>query len=222
MPYGSELSRRAIWLPSAVHEPAKIQQPLAVLPSSRSTAKPGTCSPALTSRVPVAASVRSARALPLYSLANSSGPGSSGRRYDQSSPRIGSGNLPPSFAYIARRRVNRPAMMAMSVRAWPGGSAPFQCHCSQRPLLTMEPSSSAKQLVGRRNTVVWMERLSTSLNSPTLRQNSEVSVASGSMITSHFSRASAALTLALLGNEAIGLKPWQKYPLTLPWYIRSK
>ncbi|SST06924.1 Uncharacterised protein [Acinetobacter baumannii] len=101
-------------------------------------------------------------------------------------------------------------MMAMSGRAWPGGSAPFQCHCNQRPLLTIEPSSSAKQEVGRRNTVVLMLAVSTSLYSPTLRQNSEVSVTSGSITTIHFRRASAAPTLALLGNEAMGLKPWQK------------
>jgi hypothetical protein len=80
----------------------------------------------------------------------------------------------------------------MSVRASPGPSAPFQCHCSQRLLLTSEPSSSAKQVVGRRNTSVWMLAGSTSLNSPALRQNSEVSVASGSMITSHLSLASGA------------------------------
>ncbi|MCY1551430.1 hypothetical protein D9M68_877610 [compost metagenome] len=58
--------------------------------------------------------------------------------------------------------------------------------------------------------MVWMLAVSTSLNSPTLRQNSEVSVASGSMITRYLSLASAAPTLALLGKEAIGLKPWQK------------
>ncbi|MNC39660.1 hypothetical protein D3C75_883300 [compost metagenome] len=99
-------------------------------------------------------------------------------------------------------------MMAMSVRASPGGSAAFQCHCSQRPLLTREPSSSAKQVVGRRNTMVWIAAVSTSLNSPALRQNSEVSVASGSMITSHLSLPRAAVTRFLSGSAAIGLKPW--------------
>ena len=34
-PDGSELSRLAIWLPFSVQLPAKIQQPLAVVPSSR-------------------------------------------------------------------------------------------------------------------------------------------------------------------------------------------
>ncbi len=100
-------------------------------------------------------------------------------------------------------------MISMSVRASPGGSAPFQCHCSQRPELTIEPSSSAKQVVGRRNTSVWMLAGSTSLYSPWFCQNSEVSVSSGSMITMNFRRASAAPTLSLLGNEATGLKPWQ-------------
>ncbi|MNN11855.1 hypothetical protein D3C81_1248300 [compost metagenome] len=91
MPYGSELSRRAIWLPSCVHEPQKIQQPLAVEPSARSMAKPGNCSPALASTAPVAGSVRSASALPLNSRAISSALGSSGRRYGQSMLKIGSG-----------------------------------------------------------------------------------------------------------------------------------
>jgi hypothetical protein len=45
MPVGSELSRRPIWLPACVHEPQKIQQPLAVEPSSRSCAKLASCSP---------------------------------------------------------------------------------------------------------------------------------------------------------------------------------
>jgi hypothetical protein len=49
---------------------------------------------------------------------------------------------------------------------------------------------------------------STSLNGPTLRQNSEVSVASGSITTSHLSLASAAMTRFLSGSAAIGLKPW--------------
>ncbi|MNY67023.1 hypothetical protein D3C86_2045320 [compost metagenome] len=96
----------------------------------------------------------------------------------------------------------------MSVRANPGPSAPFQCHCSQRLLLTSEPSSSAKQVVGRRITSVWISALFTSLYGPTFFQNSEVSVASGSMITSHFSLASAAVTRFLSGSAAIGLKPW--------------
>ncbi|MNP41675.1 hypothetical protein D3C76_1353910 [compost metagenome] len=85
------MSRRAIWLPCCVQQPAKIQQPLAVEPSARSTAKPGTCSPALTSTAPVAGSVMSARALPLNSRASSSADGSSGCRYGQSMLRIGAG-----------------------------------------------------------------------------------------------------------------------------------
>ena len=49
MPVGSELSRRPIWLPACVHAPQKIQQPLAVLPSSRNCAKLASCSPFLAS-----------------------------------------------------------------------------------------------------------------------------------------------------------------------------
>ncbi|MCY1438636.1 hypothetical protein D9M71_548440 [compost metagenome] len=99
-------------------------------------------------------------------------------------------------------------MMRTSVRASPGPLAPFQCHCSQRPLLTSEPSSSAKQVVGRRMTSVWILAVSTSLYGPTLRQNSEVSVASGSITTSHLSLASEATTRFLSGKAAMGLKPW--------------
>ncbi|MNZ87323.1 hypothetical protein D3C78_1061760 [compost metagenome] len=99
-------------------------------------------------------------------------------------------------------------MIRTSVRASPGPSAPFQCHCSQRLLLTSEPSSSAKQVVGRRITSVWMSALFTSLYGPTFCQNSEVSVASGSITTSHFNLARAAITRFLSGSAAIGLKPW--------------
>ena len=68
----------------------------------------------------------------------------------------------------------------------------------------MEPSSSAKQVVGRRKTSVLMLAVSTSLNSPKLRQNSE---ASGSMMTRNFSLDRPLRTRALLDSEAMGLKP---------------
>ncbi|MOA22790.1 hypothetical protein D3C78_1433750 [compost metagenome] len=99
-------------------------------------------------------------------------------------------------------------MMAMSVLASPGGSAAFQCHCSTRDELTTAPSSSAKQVVGRRNTSVWMDALSTSLNSPWFFQNSDVSVTSGSMITRNLSLDRPLRTLLLLASAASGLKPW--------------
>ena len=54
----------------------------------------------------------------------------------------GSGAGPPSSAYILRRRVKIPARISPSVTAIPGASAPFQCHCSQRPELTIDPFSS--------------------------------------------------------------------------------
>src|SRR5512138_625317 len=112
-------------------------------------------------------------------------------------------------------------MISESPLASPGGSAPFQCHCSQRPLLTSEPSSSAKQVDGRRNTSVWIFAESTSLYGPKFFQNSEVSVASGSMITRYLSLDRLSTSLALFGNEAIGLKPWHTYPLTLPLCMSS-
>ena len=61
MPVGSELSRRAIRLPVGPQAPQKIQQPRCVLPSSRSSAKPASCSPAL--RVILVGSFGSARSL---------------------------------------------------------------------------------------------------------------------------------------------------------------
>ena len=57
-------------------------------------------------------------------------------------------------------------MIQTSVLASPGGTAPGQCHCSQRELLVSEPSSSAKQVVGSSNTSVCIEAGSMSLNSP--------------------------------------------------------
>jgi hypothetical protein len=59
------------------------------------------------------------------------------------------------------------------------------------------------------------------LNSPCGFQNSEVSVASGSMTTRNFSLASASPTFFLFATEASGLKPWQKKPFILPWCMRS-
>ena len=101
-------------------------------------------------------------------------------------------------------------MISASPFASPGGSAAFQCHCSTRLELTSEPSSSAKQVEGRRNTSVWILAGSTSLYSPWFCQNSEVSVASGSMMTRYLSLASEPETFTLHGADASGLKPWQK------------
>ena len=73
----------------------------------------------------------------------------------------------------------------------------------------MAPSSSAKQAQGRRNTVVWISSLFTSLYSPWFFQNSDVSVLSGSMVIRNLSLDSPAMIFFLLGNEPTGLKPWQ-------------
>ena len=79
MPVGSALSRRAIRLPAGPHAPQKIQQPLEVLPSSRSSPNPDSCSPLRRMNLPSPlGSGRSASALPLYSFAISSGLGSCG------------------------------------------------------------------------------------------------------------------------------------------------
>src|SRR6202011_5223289 len=96
IPLGSELSRRAIRLPVGPHAPQKIQQPLAVLPSSRNSAKPASCSPALrVTLVGSFGSTRSFSALPEYSRASSSGLGLLGCAYGHDRFTIGSGKAPP-------------------------------------------------------------------------------------------------------------------------------
>src|ERR1700730_1959810 len=112
IPVGSELSRRAMRLPVGPQAPQKIQHPLEVLPSLRSSAKPASCSPAL--RVIFVGSFGSARslsALPEDSIASSSAVGSLGRAYGHDRFRIGSGKAPPSALYMARMRVNSSPMM---------------------------------------------------------------------------------------------------------------
>src|SRR5574341_2482904 len=188
-PLGSEASRRAIMLPACVQLPQKIQLPQLVLPSPWRWAKVASCSPSRARNLPFSfGSGTSARAEPLSSRASSSGEGSAAILYGQLSLRTGSGRAPPSFWYSSRSLRNSAATMAASGRASPGGSAPFQCHCSQRPELTSDPFSSAKQVEGSRKTSVLMAFGSTSLNSPWFCQKSEVSVESGSMETKYLSR----------------------------------
>src|SRR6476660_5624847 len=100
-------------------------------------------------------------------------------------------------------------MIQTSDLAAPGGVPPAQCHCSQRPELTSEPSSSAKQVAGSSNTVVLMSSGFDGLNSPWSSQNRAVSVFNGSMTTRNLSLPKAALIFARLGNACSGLKPWQ-------------
>ena len=100
-------------------------------------------------------------------------------------------------------------MMAMSLFASPGASAAFQCHCSQRDELVRLPSSSAKHVVGSRNTSVAIFDGSDGFLSPWFSQKRAVSVSSGSITTRNFSLPSAARIFFLLGNDCSGLKPWQ-------------
>ena len=120
-----------------------------------------------------------------------------------------SGVAPPCSAYILRKRRKIPERISPSVSAIPGASAPFQCHCNQRPELTIEPFSSAKQVDGRRTTSVWIFDESTSFSSPWFYQKLEVSVFSVSIVSRNFSFDRQPITLFLFGNEATGLKPWQ-------------
>src|SRR5579859_5210891 len=109
MPVGSELSRRAIRFPVGPQAPQKIQQPEVVVPSLRNSAKPASCSPVLrVTWVGSFGSVRSCRALPEYSRANSSGLGLLGWAYGHVRLTMGSGNAPPSLRYMAHMRVNHP------------------------------------------------------------------------------------------------------------------
>src|ERR1043166_7993209 len=96
-PDGSSVPRLCICAPASVHEPEYNQLPQAVVPSSFNQAKPGNCCPALIVTPGCVSRVRSARALPLISLATSASEGFSGVVYDQLKFMIGSGNFPPSF-----------------------------------------------------------------------------------------------------------------------------
>src|SRR4030088_2285575 len=99
-------------LPAGPQAPQKIQQPLAVLPALRNSAKPANCSPAL--RVTLVGSLGSARsfsALPEYSRASSAGEGLLGFTYGHDRFTTGSGKAPPSVLYSARMRVNSSPMI---------------------------------------------------------------------------------------------------------------
>ena len=130
-------------------------------------AKPGNCSPALTSTLAASfGSVTSASARPLYSIISSSGEGLLGMRYAQVSFWIGSANAPPSLAYISFSLRNSVARISVSSLASPGPSAAFQRHWMTRPELVKLPAVSANSVLGRRKTSVWIVAGSTSLNSP--------------------------------------------------------
>jgi hypothetical protein len=62
--------------------------------------------------------------------------------------------------------MNSRATISESVLASPGGSTAFSFQLSTRLELVKVPSSSAKQLEGRRITSVWMDAASTSLSGP--------------------------------------------------------
>jgi hypothetical protein len=82
-------------------------------------------------------------------------------------------------------------MISLSILASPGGSTAFSFQLITRLLLVNEPVSSAKQLVGKRKTSVWILDGSTSFIGPKFFQNSLVSVSSGSITTRYFSLDSA-------------------------------
>src|SRR5574343_1655266 len=135
---------------------------------------------------------------------------------------MGSGQAASSLAYISFSFRDSEAMISVSSLASPGPSADFQRHWMTRPELVKLPLVSANSVVGRRNTSVGILLGSTSLNSPCGFQNSDVSVASGSITTMYFSLDRPSLTFFLLATDASGVKPWHRKPLTLPSYMALK
>src|SRR5438045_728002 len=152
-PDGSSWPRRWLCAPASVHEPAYSQFPDMVVPSSLSHAKPGNCWPDLISW-PVLGSCRSARALPLISLAISVNVGDLGFTYCQLKFTMASGNLVLgsffSFWYSSLTLTKMLARISWSSLASPGGSSALYFHLSQRAELTKVPSFSAKPAPGNR------------------------------------------------------------------------
>ena len=79
---------------------------------------------------------------------------------------MASGKAPPSLAYIWRSFMNSSAMISESGLASPWGSTARSFQIAMRLELVSEPSSSAKQVLGRRKTSVWMLSVLTSLSGP--------------------------------------------------------
>ena len=74
-----------------------------------------------------------------------------------------------------------------SERASPGGSSALSRHCTRRCVLVKQPSFSACEAAGNRNTSVWMScgRSSPAATSGESRQNVADSVSARSRTTSH-------------------------------------
>ncbi len=83
----------------------------------------------------------------------------------------------------------------------------FHFHCTQRAELVSVPSFSANRAAGSRKTSVWICAGLAPPYSCGARQNCAVSVSTFSTTTSHFSFASAASTLPVLGPVPTGFMP---------------
>src|SRR5262245_58318429 len=172
-PVGSDVSRRAVRLPAGDHMPQYSQLPHEVEPSSRSCANAESCAPAGTSTlVGSVGPVRPTGARPDYSRRRSAEAGTWGCWSDPGRFSIGSGTGPPAFRYISRSLTNSRAKISESALPSPGGSAAFSFHWLTRLVLVNEPVSSAKQVLGSRNTSVWICLGSTSFSGPKFFQNS--------------------------------------------------
>ena len=104
-------------------------------------------------------------------------------------------------------------MTQWSWRAAPSGGITASFHCIQRPLLTNEPSFSIQWVDGTMKTSVLIVFGST----PGRCQNSELVVGSGSMMTSHFSLASASMTWLESGPMLVAVIPERMTPSILPF-----
>ncbi len=137
-PDGSALSRRAIWLPSGVQHRRKSSSHrrsyrhravgrtaklLAFLDDNRTGCRIGNIG----------------SALPLLSIATSSDFGSCGMGSSRSCSAPGPGSRHPVRHTLAQAQEDTGEDLAISQRN-SRASAPFQCHCNQRPELTIEPS----------------------------------------------------------------------------------
>src|SRR5438270_5797930 len=127
------------------------------------------------------------------------------------------------FAFSFRRRPKW-YMNQVSLRASPGGSTAFWCHCRRRCVLVKHPSFSACPAAGRRKTSV---PISSGFSSPRSTsgescQKEAVSSSTRSRTTSHFNLASALRSTRELGPATAGFCPITNRPSILPSNISRK
>jgi hypothetical protein len=110
-------------------------------------------------------------------------------------------------------------MNQLSLRASPGGSTAFSCHCSSRMVLVKVPSFSADAAAGMRITSVPMVEGSAP---GAFDQKLAVSVSKRSRTTIQSSLFSASRTSVELAFPAAGFWPSTRYPFSLPESMSAK